>query len=129
MPKTILDTDQISVHCVTRALFGGLRSPGLRFYPTSLDNDQLDARLLYFTILPLQSSTYFEHYMLIIRRLKLYRCSIWYRQWPSSAQVERERVEFSLNLCTGRPMTGGRYQILHQYNSTSWWWECNARNM
>ena len=35
----------------------------------SLDNDQLDAHLLYFTIRPLQSSTCFEHYMLIIRRL------------------------------------------------------------
>ena len=36
---------------------------------TSLDNDQLDAHLLYFTIRPPQSSTCFEHYMLIIRRL------------------------------------------------------------
>jgi len=35
----------------------------------SLDNDRLDAHLLYFTILPLQSSTCFEHYMLIVRRL------------------------------------------------------------
>jgi len=35
----------------------------------SLDNDQLDAHLPYFTIRPLQSSTCFEDYMLIIRRL------------------------------------------------------------
>ena len=35
----------------------------------SLDNDQLDAYLLYFTICPLQPSTCFERYMLIIRRL------------------------------------------------------------
>jgi len=34
-----------------------------------LDNDQLDAHLLYFTIRQLQSSTCFEHYMPIIRRL------------------------------------------------------------
>jgi len=34
-----------------------------------LDNDQLDAHLLYFAICPLQSSTCFEHCMLIIRRL------------------------------------------------------------
>ena len=34
-----------------------------------LGNDQLDAHLLYFTIRPLQYSTCFEHYMLIIRRL------------------------------------------------------------
>ena len=35
----------------------------------SLDNYQLDIRLLYFTKRPLQSSTCFKHYMLIIRRL------------------------------------------------------------
>ena len=35
----------------------------------SLDNDQLDAHLLYFTIRPVQSSTCIEHYMQIIRRL------------------------------------------------------------
>jgi len=35
----------------------------------SFDNDQLDAHLLYFTIFPLQPSTCFEHYMLIIRTL------------------------------------------------------------
>jgi len=35
----------------------------------SLDIDQLDAHLLYFTICLLQSSTCFEHYMLIIRSL------------------------------------------------------------
>ena len=34
-----------------------------------LDNDQLDAHMLYFSIRPLQSPTCFEHYMLIIRRL------------------------------------------------------------
>ena len=35
----------------------------------SLENDQIDTHLLYFTIRPLQSSTCFEHYILIIRRL------------------------------------------------------------
>jgi hypothetical protein len=35
----------------------------------SLDSDQLDTHLLYFIIRPLQSSTCFEHYVLIIRRL------------------------------------------------------------
>ena len=34
-----------------------------------LDNDQLDAHLLYFTIRPLHSSTCFRHSMLIVRRL------------------------------------------------------------
>jgi len=37
----------------------------------TLDNDQLDTHLLYFTIRPLQYSTCFKHYMLIIRRLIL----------------------------------------------------------
>jgi len=36
----------------------------------SLDNNQRDAHLLYFTVRPLQSTTYFQHYMLIIRSLK-----------------------------------------------------------
>ena len=34
-----------------------------------LDNDQRDAHLLYFTMYLLHSSTCFEHYILIIRRL------------------------------------------------------------
>jgi len=34
-----------------------------------LDNDQRDAHLLYFTVYLLHSSTCFEYYMLIIRRL------------------------------------------------------------
>ena len=35
----------------------------------NLDNDQPDAHLIRFTLRPLQSSTCFEHYVLIIRRL------------------------------------------------------------
>ena len=35
-----------------------------------LDNDQRDGHLLYFTIYLLHYSTCFEHYMLIIRRMK-----------------------------------------------------------
>ena len=35
----------------------------------NLDNDQHDAHLFYFTIRPLHSTTCFEHYMLIIRRM------------------------------------------------------------
>jgi len=38
-----------------------LRDAGLTKKKISLDNDQLDAHLLYFTIRPLQSSTCFEH--------------------------------------------------------------------
>ena len=38
-------------------------------FSISLDNGQLDAQLLYFTIHLLYSSTCFKHYMLIIRRL------------------------------------------------------------
>jgi len=36
---------------------------------TLLDNDQCDAHVLYFTMYLLHSSTYFENYMLIIRRM------------------------------------------------------------
>ena len=64
----------------------------------SLDNDQLDAHLLYSTILPLQSSTCFDHYMLIIRRFNCIDAvsGIVLCQWPSGAKV---------NLCSGRQLT------------------------
>ena len=45
--------------------------------------------------------------MLIIRRLNCIDAAsgiVTISQWPSGAQVERE-LEFSLNLCTGRPLT------------------------
>jgi len=51
---------------------GTLLGDQYKFLNTShpfLDNDQLVTHLLYFTIRLLQSSTCFEHYMLIIRRL------------------------------------------------------------
>ena len=62
-----------------------------------LDNDQSDTHLLYFTIRLLCSSTCFEHYMLIIRRLNCIDAAsgiVTLSKWPSGAQVERE-----LNLC------------------------------
>ena len=55
----------------------------------------------------LYASTCFEHYVLIIRRSKLYyRASgIVTCRWPSGAQVERGLDQSSLNLRTGRPPT------------------------
>ena len=67
----------------------------------SLDNDQLDAHLLYFTTRPLQSSTCFEHYMLIIRRLNCIDAAsgiVTLSQWPSDAQVERELLNTSTTI-------------------------------
>ena len=55
---------------------------------TILDNDQLDTHLLYFTIHYLQSSTCFEHYTLIIRRLNCNDATsgiVTLSQWPSGA--------------------------------------------
>ena len=88
--------DQVLLQVVTRY------SEEYTGYFLSLDNDQLDAHLLYFTIRLLWSSTCFKHYMLIIRRLMVLmqhlvsssqsvavRCTGW------------ERTQFSLNLCTG----------------------------
>ena len=86
------------------------------------DNYKLDAHLLYFTIHLLQSSTCFEHYMLIIRRLNFIDASsgiVTLSRWPSGAQVGRilsqpvplsgrlvhRFGENSPNLCTGRPLT------------------------
>ena len=60
-----------------------------------LDNDQLNAQLFYFTIHLLQFSTYFEHYMLIIKRLNCIDAAsgiVNLSQWPSGAQVEEELV-------------------------------------
>jgi len=54
----------------------------------SLDSDQLDAHLLYFTIRPLQSATCFGHYMLIIRKLTFIDAAsdiVTLSQWPSGA--------------------------------------------
>ena len=53
------------------------------------------------------SSTCFEHYMLIIRRLNCIDAAsgiVTLSKWPSGAQVERE-LQLSLNLCTGRQLT------------------------
>ena len=46
-----------------------------------LDNAQLGAHLLHFVLncVYLHYSTSFKHYMPIIRRVKFYRCSIFYR--------------------------------------------------
>ena len=66
----------------------------------SLDNDQRDAQLLYFTIYLLHSYAYFEHYMLIIRGLNCIDAAsriVTFSKWPSGAQVERE-LQFPLNL-------------------------------
>ena len=58
-----------------------------------LDNDQLDTHLLYFTIRLLQTSTCFEHYVHIIRRLNCIDAAsgiVTLGKWLSGAQVERE---------------------------------------
>ena len=72
-----------------------------------LDNDQLDTHLLYFTIRPLQSSTCFEHYILIIRRLNCIDAASGVVLSVSGRPVHRlrEREPLFLNLCTGRPLT------------------------
>ena len=69
-----------------------------------VDNDQLDTHLLYFTTHLLWSSTCFEHYMIIIRRLNCIDAAsgiVTLSKWPSGAQVERELLCSSLSTwCT-----------------------------
>jgi len=98
-----------------------------------LGNGQLVVQLLDFTIRLLWSSTCFEHYMLIIRRLNCIDAAydiVTLSKWLSGAQVERE-----LQAVPSQPVHRTdtywewRYHMLHQYNSTSWWWAYNARNM
>jgi len=94
-----------------------------------LDNDQLDTLLLYFTIHLLYSSTCFEHHMLIIRRLNCIDAAsgiVTLSKWPSGAQFERELSQPVHQTTT---YWEWRYQMLHQYNSTSWWWAYDAGNM
>ena len=84
----------------------------------SFDNDQFNAHLLYFTIRPLQSSKCFKSYMLIIRRMNCIDPAsgiVTVSKWPSGAPA-------------GHLLRGG-YQMLHQYNSSSWWWAYNSWNM
>jgi len=68
-----------------------------------LDNDQLDTHLLYFTIRLLQSSTCFEHYLPIIRRLNCIDAAsgiVTLIKWTSGAQVEKELFYSSLSTCS-----------------------------
>ena len=58
-----------------------------------LGNDQLDTQLLDFTTRLLCSSTCFEHYILIIRRLNCIDAAsgiVTLSKWLSGVQVERE---------------------------------------
>jgi len=58
-----------------------------------LDNDQLDIQLLYFKIHLLNSTTCFEHYMLITRQLYFIDATsgnVTLSKWPSGAHIERE---------------------------------------
>ena len=63
-----------------------------------LGNDQLDAQLFDFTIGLLCSSTCFEHYMLIFRRLNCIDAAsgiATLSKWLSGAQVERKLSSLS----------------------------------
>ena len=67
-----------------------------------LGNDQLDTQLLYFTIRLLWSSTCFQHYMLIIRRLNFIHAAsgiVTLIKWLSGAQVERELRSSYFSTC------------------------------
>ena len=60
----------------------------LKTFNVILDNNQLDTQLLYFTIRLLQSSTCFENYMLIIRRVNCINAAsgiVTLSKWPSGA--------------------------------------------
>ena len=60
--------------------------------------------------------------------VELYWCSIWYRH---SQSVSVRCTGWVLFQPVHRTATGWewRYLMLHQYNSISWWWAYNARNM
>ena len=64
----------------------------------SLDNDQLDAHLLYFTICPLQTATCFKNSMLIIRKLNFIDAASGIIRSVSGRSVHRLK-ENSLSTC------------------------------
>ena len=102
------------------------------WYYISLDNDKLDAHLLCFTIRPLHSSTCFEHYMLIIRRLIALTQHLVSSSQSVAVQCtgwERTALQFSLNLCTERPLTERTIPDAASMQLASWWWAFNAWNM
>jgi hypothetical protein len=96
-----------------------------------LHNEQLDAHLRYFTIYLLHFSTCFVHYKLIIRRLNRIDAAPGIVLSVSDCPVHRLAENCSpLPTCAPEGhWLRGRYQMLHQYSSTSWWWAYNARNM
>jgi len=61
-----------------------------------LDNDQLDAHFLYFTVRPLQSFTCFKNYMIIIRGLNCIDAASGIVLSVSGRPVHRLRVLFQL---------------------------------
>ena len=68
------------------------------------------------------------------QEVELYWCSIWYRHSQSlavrCAGWDRTAPRSPLSTCAPKGhWLRGWYRMLHQYNSTSWWWACNARNM
>ena len=60
---------------------------------------------------------------------ELYWCSIWYRHSQSVAVRCTGWEINSLSTCAPDSYWEWGYQMLHQYNSASWWWAYNARNM
>ena len=83
----------------------------------SLYNDHLDTHYLYFTVRPV---LYVRGLLAHHQELELYWCSIWYRTLSVAVR------------CTCAPdghWLRRQYQMLHQYNSSSWWSTYNARKM
>ena len=85
----------------------------------SLDNDQLDAHLLYFTIRPLHFPTCFEHYMLIIMRvIALIQHLVSSSQSVAVRWTGWEITLSSLSTCAlNGHWLRGRYQMLYECNS------------
>ena len=118
----ILTTLQCTKHIINAVTFNNL------YTRVSLDNDQLDAHLLYFAIRPLQSSTCFEHYMLIIRRLNCTDAASGVILSVGGCPVHSLRQNSQKGAPDGHYLRGW-YQMLHRCNLASWWWAYNAWNM
>jgi len=110
-PCTILCNHKVTVRSCFSVCPSYITQNNLRNEPTQCTNSWLIISLLH-------ASTCFEHYVLIIRRSKLYYTAsgiITLCRWPSRAHP-----------CTGQVWW---YQMLYNTILTSWWWAHSARNM
>ena len=98
---------------------------------TSLDNDQLDAHLLYFTIRPPQSSTCFEHYMLVTRRLNRIDAASGIVLSVGGRLVHRTATDWEddTRCCINTVQYPDDEHVMHETCRGLWWTYCKTKQV